>query len=81
MARTFLLQPYKFIILLIIIYLLYASFKEGFLETTFTKATDRANPLAASQTPFKQIIKTGISEEDGVRARLMNQMALNNFNT
>ena len=81
MARAFFLQPYKFIILLVIIYLLYASFKEGFLETTFTKATDRANPLASSQNPFNQIIPTGISEADGVKARLMNQAALNNFNT
>ena len=80
MARAFPIL-YKCMILLIIIYLLYASFKEGFLETTFTKATDRANPLASSQNPFKQIIKAGISEEDGVKARRMNQAALNNFNT
>ena len=74
--------PYKLIIIIILIYFLYSVLKEGFSpETPFNKALDRMNPLAASQNPLKPMIPIGISEEDGVKARMMNQVALNNFNT
>jgi hypothetical protein len=75
-------MPYTLIIIIIIIYFL-SVLKEGFTigQPIFDKALDRMNPLAASQNPLKQIIPTGISQADGVKARLMNQVALNNFNT
>ena len=74
--------PYKLIIIIILIYFLYSVLKEGFSsETPFNKALDRMNPLAASQNPLKPMIPIGISKEDGVKARMMNQVALNNFNT
>jgi hypothetical protein len=74
--------PYKLIIIIILIYFLYSVLKEGFSsQTPFNKALDRMNPLAASQNPLKPMIPIGISEEDGVKARMMNQVALNNFNT
>ena len=79
MARTFAFKmPYKLIIIIIIIYFL-SVLKEGFTigKPIFDKALDRMNPLAASQNPLKQIIPTGISQADGVKARLMNQAALN----
>ena len=73
---------YKLIIIIILIYFLYSVLKEGFSsETSFNKALDRMNPLAASQNPLKPMIPIGISKEDGVKARMMNQVALNNFNT
>ena len=74
---------YKLIIIIILIYFLYSVLKEGFSigETPFNKALDRMNPLAASQNPLKPMIPIGISEGDGVKARMMNQVALNNFNT
>ena len=68
---------YKLIIIIMIIYFL-SVLKEGFTsKPIFDKALDRMNPLAASQNPLKQIIPTGISQADGVKARLMNEAALN----
>ena len=77
MARAF-VMPYKYIIIgiLIIIFCIFYKPLEGF-ESIFSKTLDRMNPLAASQNPLNEIVPTGISEGDGVKSRLMNQMALN----
>ena len=43
----------------------------------YDKANDRANPLASSQTPLKNVIPTGINEGAAASLRQMNQIALN----
>jgi hypothetical protein len=43
----------------------------------YDKANDRANPLASSQTPLRNVIPTGINEGAAASLRQMNQIALN----
>jgi len=63
-------------ILIILYWFSTKNVSEGF-EALYTKATDRANPLASAEHPLNDTTRTGMSEGDSYITRSINQAALN----
>ena len=65
-------------LLIILLYFSNNSVSEGFVgETTYDKAVDRANPLAAKDNTLTDKIPIGISQANGATQKSMFQTALN----